>query len=69
MIYKKKVFFHDDGVDPNGEPSCGERLVGGYCNKCGFVPDTQSLALEYYCPICDIRLTEDRCLECGNSFK
>jgi hypothetical protein len=61
MIYKKRVFFHDD--------DCGERLVGGYCNKCCFVPDTQSLALEYFCPICDIRLEEDKCEECGTTFK
>lgn len=49
MEKAKRVLYHDD-------PPCEERLVDGYCVKCGVVPDMQSLCLWPYCPRCDVPL-------------
>jgi hypothetical protein len=53
----KFVLFHDD--------DCGERLVGGFCHKCGFPPDMQSLSGAYFCPSCNIELKGMVCSMCG----
>lgn len=37
---KEKIFFHDD-------PPCDADLVAGWCPKCGFIPDMQSLGIRY----------------------
>ena len=56
------VLHHDD-------PPCTARLdEDGTCPACGFVPDTQSTCLRYYCPACDCLLRNLACPQCGQTF-
>ena len=51
------VLFHDD--------DCGERLVGGFCHKCGFAPDMQSVSGAYFCRFCNVELKSMKCPVCS----
>ena len=44
----KAIVYHDD--------DCGETLQGGKCEKCGFIPDMQSLGMMYFCPVCNVEV-------------
>ena len=57
----KKVFHHDD-------PPCKARLNGRFCPECKIQPDTQSLAIYYYCPKCDVPLKNMVCPKCQEVF-
>ena len=58
----KSVFYHDD-------TPCTARLENGFCPECKFVPDIQSLALEYQCPSCKIRLRDLVCPSCKTTYE
>jgi len=58
----KKVLHHDD-------PPCRARLVNGYCPKCNFTPDMQSICFWFYCPVCDIPLEKLKCPRCKKTFE
>jgi hypothetical protein len=57
------VTFHDDG--------CKERLQGGYCPVCRFIPDMQSISGAYFCPSCNVELNykDMRCPRCSVVFE
>ncbi len=61
MQEAKLVAHHDD-------PPCEHRLVNGYCPVCKLYPDTQSKALWYYCPDCNVPLCKLHCPDCGKRF-
>lgn len=59
----KLVFHHDD-------PPCEARLtLTGMCPDCRFNPDMQSLAIWYYCPLCDIKLKNMTCPVCKQAYE
>ncbi len=59
----KMILHHDD-------PPCTARLNDGFCPECRVVPDMQSTCFLYYCPVCDIQVTNDmKCTKCGETFK
>jgi len=57
------VFYHDD-------PPCEEKLdADGKCPECRFVPDMQSLAIRYHCPICKVPLENMECCICRQTYE
>jgi len=60
----KKAFYHDD-------PPCYALLDQAThdCKACGIHPDTQSKAIGYHCPNCDILLKNMRCPKCDGFFE
>jgi len=57
------VLHHDD-------PPCTAKLENGYCPKCKFVPDMQSICFYYYCPDCRVELNNKsmECPQCHQTF-
>jgi hypothetical protein len=54
------VLFHED---------CGEFLIDGFCEKCGFGPDMQSLLGTYFCPTCNVELIGVVCPVCSVMYE
>lgn len=63
MTKAKVVTHHDD-------PPCYRRLNDdGFCQNCCLFPDTQSISLYAYCPLCDCQLNNLTCPICKESFE
>lgn len=62
MELAKLVLHHDD-------PPCTKRLrKDGFCVECNLHPDMQSTCFYYYCPKCDLKLKDMRCVSCKLEF-
>lgn len=62
----KMILVHDDGFCTNGEKHT--ELVDYECPICKITPDMQSTCFICYCPDCDIKLKNKKCIQCLKEF-